>query len=117
MRLFSMAFAWLFGLGESPESTQPEMEPSYFTDTASPEDTAGPLDDSGDEEDTNDTGDTEDTSDTGDTAGDTGTVDTALKSAMDLAGENGGFGCATAQPGAAVSILVGVFALGLRRRD
>ena len=117
MRLFSMFFAWLFSWGEPEEKNQPEIEPSYLTtDTADtgaeePSDTA--------EEETEDTGTTEtgetsDTADSGDTAT---TTDTALKSAMELAGENGGFGCATVSADAAVSIWLGVMALGLRRRE
>lgn len=114
MRLFSMAFAWIFGLTESTESNQPEIEPSYmFSDTG---DTEEPVENPEDTAAEEETGDTEDSGDTGDTA-DSGQQDTALKSAMDLAGENGGFGCATVEPGAAASILLGVMALGLRRRD
>ena len=118
MRLFSMVFAWLFSWGEPEEKNQPEIAPSYLTtDTADPGDTAEPLDTA---EETEETGTTE----TGDTAGDTAdsgdtasTTDTALKSAMELAGENGGFGCATVSSDAAASILLGVMALGLRRRE
>lgn len=120
MRLFSMFFAWLFSWGEPEEKNQPEIEPSYLTtDSADTGDTAGPADTA--EEETEDTGTTEtedsgagDTADSGDTAT---TTDTALKSAMELAGENGGFGCATVSADAAVSIWLGVMALGLRRRE
>lgn len=107
MKTLTFVFAWFFG----------SSEPSYFTvDTADTEDTAEPLDDTADET-TEETGDTEDSGDTADTAGDSAEEDTALKSAMELAGENGGFGCATVEPGAAISIFVGMMALGLRRRD
>ena len=117
MRLFSMVFAWLFSWGEPEEKNQPEIEPSYLTtDTADPGDTAEPLDTAEETEETGttETGETGDTADSGDTAT---TTDTALKSAMELAGENGGFGCATVSSDAAASILLGVMALGLRRRD
>ena len=120
MRLFSMFFAWLFSWGEPEEKNQPEIEPSYLTtDSADPGDTAEPSDTS--EEEPEETGTTEtgdsgsgDTADSGDTAT---TTDTALKSAMELSGENGGFGCATVSADAAVSIWLGVMALGLRRRE
>ena len=118
MRLFSMFFAWLFSWGEPEEKNQPEIEPSYLTtdsaDTGAeePGDTAEETEETGTTE-TGDTGETGDTADSGDTATKT---DTALKSAMELSGENGGFGCATVSADAAVSIWLGVMALGLRRR-
>ena len=120
MRLFSMFFAWLFSWGEPEEKNQPEIEPSYLTtDSADTGDTADPADTA--EEETEDSGSTEtedsgsgDTGDSGDTAS---TTDTALKSAMEIAGENGGFGCATVSADAALSIWLGVMALGLRRRE
>ena len=120
MRLFSMIFAWLFSWGEPEEKNQSEIEPSYLgtdTDTAGPFDTAEPLDTAEETEETGtaETGDTSgDTADSGDTAS---TTDTALKSAMELAGENGGFGCATVSSDAAFSIWLGVMALGLRRKE
>ena len=119
MRLFSMVFAWLFSWGEPEEKNQPEIEPSYLgtdTDTAGPSDTAEPLDTAEETEETgtSETGEAGDTADSGDTAT---TTDTALKSAMELAGENGCFGCATVSSDAAASILLGVLALGLRRRE
>ena len=119
MRLFSMVYAWLFSWGEPEEKNQTEIEPSYLTtgvDTASPEDTATPEDSAAETEETGttETGETGDTADSGDTAT---TTDTALKSAMELAGENGGFGCATVSSDAAASIFLGVMALGLRRRE
>ena len=120
MRLLSMIFAWLFSWwGEPEEKNQPEIEPSYLTtDSADTGDTAEPLDtaSSTEETGTTETGDSGsgDTADSGDTAT---TTDTALKSAMELAGENGGFGCATVSADAAASIWLGVMALGLRRRE
>ena len=118
MRLFSMIYAWFFGLSEPEETNQPQIEPSYLTtDSADPGDTALPEDTAGEDTETA-TGETGDTAgDTADTAGDSATTDTALKSAMELAGENGGFGCATVSSDAAASILLGVMALGLRRRE
>ena len=115
MRLFSMFFAWLVSWGEPEEKNQPEIEPSYLTtDSADtgveePSDTAEETEETG----TTETGETGDTADSGDTAT---TTDTALKSAMELSGENGGFGCATVSSDAAISIWLGVMALGLRRR-
>ncbi len=115
MRLFSMFFAWVFGWGEPSDSERPEITPSYLTTDSATDtgDTGEPLDTA---EETGETGETE-TGDSGDTADTALTTDTALKSAMELAGENGGFGCATVSPDAAASILVGLVALGLRRRD
>ena len=116
MRLFSMIYAWFFGLSEPEETNQPEIEPSYLTtDSEDTGDTALPEDTAAEETGTTETGDT--AGDTADTAGDSATTDTALKSAMDLAGENGGFGCATVSSDAAASIVLGVMALGLRRRE
>jgi len=118
MRLFSMFFAWVFGWGEPSDSERPQIEPSYLTTDSATDtgDTGEPLDTA---EETAETGGTEtgDSGDTADTADTAVTTDTALKSAMELAGENGGFGCATVSPDAAASILVGLVALGLRRRD
>ena len=115
MRLLSMAFAWLFSWGEPQESNQPEIEPTYMTtDSADTGDTAEPLDTAVEETGGTETGDS---GDSGDTVGDSAETDTALKSAMELAGENGGFGCATVSSDAAVSIWFGVMALGLRRRN
>ena len=117
MRLFSMFFAWLFSWGEPEEKNQPEIEPSYLTtdsaDTGG-EEPADTAEEETEETGTTETGETGDTADSGDTAT---TTDTALKSAMELAGENGGFGCATVSADAAVSIWLGVMALGLRRRE
>ena len=120
MRLLSMIFAWLFSWwGEPEEKNQPEIEPSYLTTDSADTGAEEPGDTA--EEETEETGTTEtgdsgsgDTADSGDTAT---TTDTALKSAMELSGENGGFGCATVSADAAVSIWLGVMALGLRRRD
>jgi len=120
MRLFSMFFAWVFGWGEPSDSERPEITPSYLTTDSATDtgDTGEPLDTA---EETAETGGTEtggtETGDSGDTADTAVTTDTALKSAMELAGENGGFGCATVSADAAASILVGLVALGLRRRD
>ena len=111
MKWFAAAFAWFFGMFGFFQS-----EPSYImnTDTA---DTAVEEDTAADDTSTEDTS-TEDTStDTGDTAQDTATTDTAVKSAMELAGETGGFGCATVNSDAAISIWLGVLALGIRRRE
>ncbi len=115
MRLFSMFFAWVFGWGEPSDSERPEITPSYLTTDSATDtgDTGESLDTA---EETGETGEIE-TGDSGDTADTAVTTDTALKSAMELAGENGGFGCATVSPDAAASILVGLVALGLRRRD
>lgn len=122
MRLLSMAFAWVLGLVglSSEEETQqdsPEIITSYMTTDSATDtgDTGEPLDTAVEEPTDTETGDPEDS---GDTAGDSATVDTALKSAMDLAGENGGFGCATASPDAALSILVGgMVVIGFRRKE
>jgi len=85
--------------------------------------------------DTGDTGDTEetdteetdtDTSSSADSA-DSATSDTdceddsgcedALKSAMELAGENGGFGCAAIGTGSAIALWGSVLVIGMRRED
>jgi len=121
MRLFSMIFAWIFGWGESSESSKPEIAPSYLTTDSAGSDTGGeeePLD-TAEDTDTGSTSETGETgaSETGETGDTSVTADTALKSAVELSGENGGFGCATVSADAAVSIWLGVLALGLRRRD
>ena len=114
--MFSMVFAWVFGWFSSPESSQPEITPSYLTtdsaDTGGEEEPLDTGEDTGTSTETGDTGETGETGETGDT-----TTDTALRSAMEISGENGGFGCATVSTDAAVSIWLGVLALGLRRRD
>lgn len=85
---------------------------------------------SGDTGDTGDSGDTEETdtetndssSDsadsavTDDCAGDSG-CEAALTSAMELAGENGGFGCAALGTGSAVALWGSVLVIGMRRED
>ncbi len=121
MRLLSMAFAWVLGLvglssEEDAQQDSPEIITSYMTTDSATDtgDTGEPLDTAEEEPADTETGET---GDSGDTAGDSAVTDTALKSAMDLAGENGGFGCATVSPDAAASILVGVLALGLRRKE
>lgn len=75
--------------------------------------------------DTGETGEVIDTgNDTADTAKDTGdtaeVVDTGWtdgQSAAELAGEEGGFGCATVTPSGGLSVLVIGMLLALRRRD
>lgn len=86
----------------------------------------------GDTGDTGDSGDTEETdteetdsSETGDSAvtdtecasaTDSGCED-ALQSAMELAGENGGFGCAALGTGSAIALWGSVLIIGMRRED
>ena len=109
MKWLAATFAWIFGMLGFFQS-----EPSYLmnndtSDTAAEEDTA---------EDTEDTSAEDTSSDTADTAQeDTAATDTAIRSAMEMAGETGGFGCATVSSDAAISIWIGVIALGIRRRE
>lgn len=86
-------------------------EPSYLTDTADTGDTANQQDtgDSGQQDETGDTSTPDDTADTGDSL-------VALKSAMELAGENGGFGCSTVDPNSVFLLLTALVSVRTRRR-
>ena len=79
----------------------------------------GDTGDTAEDTDTEDT-DTEDTNTEIET-GDTGVVSSddsgELKSAMELAGENGGFGCATLGTGSALALWGSIFVIGLRREE
>ena len=100
---------YLFGL--LLQITEP---PSLGGDTG--EDTSSPVDtgsDSGTEEETDSDSATDiDCSNTNDTA-----CEDALKSAMDLAGENGGFGCSALGTSSAIALWSSVLMIGLRRKE
>ncbi len=85
------------------------------TDTAA--DTG--TDTAGDSGATDTSTDTATDTDTTDTAGDTAGAVVPSRSAAQLAGEKGGFGCTTAPLGAApgLGLLLGAVALGRRRRE
>jgi hypothetical protein len=86
-------------------------EPAYLTDTADTGDTANQQDtgDSGQQTETGDTSTPDDTADTADSL-------VALKSAMELAGENGGFGCSTVDANSVFLFLTALAAVRTRRR-
>ena len=86
-------------------------------DTA--EDTAQDTSDSADTSDTSDATDTSDTTDTSDSSSTTDTDDTGftVTSASTLAGEKGGFGCASVGVGGVLALWVSSFVVGLRRRE
>ena len=118
MRLFSLVFGWIFGWEEPTANSRPEIEPTYMADTGDTgTDTGNSTEDTSQSTETGDSGETGETGDSGDSADSATETDTALKSAMDLAGENGGFGCATVSSSAALSVWLGILALGWRRRE
>ena len=99
---------YLFGL--LLQFTEP---PSLGGDTG--EDTSLPVDtgsDSSIEETDPDSATVADCSDLDDTA-----CEDALKSAMDLAGENGGFGCSALGASSATALWASVLMIGLRRKE
>ena len=88
-------------------------------DTASLGDTA--EDTAGDTSETTDTANTSDTSTSTDTSSstttDTGDTGYTVTSASSLAGEKGGFGCASVGVGGVLALWLSSFVVGLRRRD
>ena len=122
--MWSIVLACGLALADTAEDTGVEdtaVEDTAVEDTAG--DTASIEDTSTLDDDTADTADTAST-DTGstDTGTDTSSSDTSdtselITPASSLAGEKGGYGCATVGVGGAVAIWIASFAIGFRREQ
>ena len=122
--MWSVVLVCGLALADTAEDTAVEdtaVEDTAVEDTAG--DTAAIEDTSTLDDDTADTADTSSTdtgsTDTGTDSSSTDTSDTSelITPASSLAGEKGGYGCATVGVGGAIAIWIASFAIGFRREQ